>query len=184
MRIFQHTSRPAALFALLACVAAGAGAQEQSAAGNTDVNGGYSDSVNAKRSRTTTTSADVAAGRRRQAGGAVETDPARILRAARTVYVRPNDYVDADYLEYKLARHPEFQQWRLAFVKDPARADLVLEVRRTALNYIFSLVDADSSVVVAKGKVVAINGLVAAEDISKEILKRVRAVRALPVDEP
>lgn len=140
------------------------------AQGQTARNGvGYSDSNTSTRSRT--------------AEGATETDPARLLRDARTIYIRPNDYVDAEYLEYKLDKLPDFQQWRLAFVKDGEKADLVLEIHRTALNYIFSIVDRESSVVIVKGKVVAINGLVAAEDMSKQIIKRMQAVRALPVDE-
>ncbi|HEX7999774.1 MAG TPA: hypothetical protein VF528_15410 [Pyrinomonadaceae bacterium] len=129
----------------------------------------YSDSVDSTRSRTT--------------GSEPETNPASLLRAARTIYIRPNDYIDAEYLEYKLDKLPDFQQWRLAFIKDMDKADLVLEIHRKALNYIFSIVDRESSIVIVKGKVVAINGLVAAEDISRQIVKRMQAVRALPVDE-
>jgi hypothetical protein len=129
----------------------------------------YSDSVDSTRSRTTRNEP--------------ETNPASLLRAARTIYIRPNDYIDAEYLEYKLDKLPDFQQWRLAFVKDMDKADLLLEIHRKALNYIFSIVDRESSIVIVKGKVVAINGLVAAEDISRQIVKRIQAVRALPVDE-
>ena len=121
--------------------------------------------------------------RTRTAAGKADAEPAQLLRAARTIYLQPNEHVDAEYLEYKLDKLPDFQQWRLAFVRDGEKADLVLEIHRTALNYIFSVVDRASSVVIVKGKVVAINGLVAAEDISKQIVKRMRAVRALPVDE-
>ncbi|MBD0325404.1 MAG: hypothetical protein ICV68_03180 [Pyrinomonadaceae bacterium] len=128
----------------------------------------YSDSVDSTRSRTI---------RSEQ-----ETNPTNLLRAARTIYIQPNDYIDAEYLEYKLDKLPDFQQWRLAFVKDMDKADLLLEIHRKAMNYIFSIVDRESSIVVVKGKVVAINGLVAAEDISKQIVKRMQAVRALPLD--
>lgn len=113
-----------------------------------------------------------------------ETDPAKILRAAHTIFIKPNEYIDAEYLEYKLDKHPEFEQWKLAFVKNEEKADLVVEVHRTALNYIFSVVEPESSIVVAKGKVVAINGLVAAEDIAQVIIKRMKNTRALPTNEP
>lgn len=132
--------------------------------------GGYSDSDAATRSRI--------------ASDRVETDPAKILRAARTIYIKPNEYIDAEYLEYKLDKLPEFAQWKLVFVRDSQKADLVVELHRKALNYIFSLVEPESSVVVTKGKVVAINGLVAAEDISKEIVKKMKDTRALPISEP
>ena len=111
------------------------------------------------------------------------TEPPEILRNARTVFVEPNKHIKAEYLEYKLDKLPEFAQWRLAFVKDRAKADLIIEIDKTALNYIFSVVEPETSIVVAKGKVVAINGRVAAEDISHKIVKRMREVRALPTDE-
>ncbi|HZG52689.1 MAG TPA: hypothetical protein VEZ40_11185 [Pyrinomonadaceae bacterium] len=124
-----------------------------------------------------------AAGTRTMTGrGAHDDTPADILRAARTIYISPNRHLNADYLEYKLDKLPEFGQWQLSIVKNPERADLVLEIKKTALNYIFSIVEPESSIVVAKGKVVAINGRVAAEDISHQIVKRMRAIRALPAN--
>ena len=111
------------------------------------------------------------------------TEPPEILRNARTVFVEPNRHVKAEYLEYKLDKLPEFARWRLAFVTERDKADLVIRIDKAALNYIFSVVEPESSIVVVKGKVVAINGLVAAEDISHRIVKRMREVRALPTDE-
>ncbi len=111
-------------------------------------------------------------------------DPARIMRSARTIYIEPNKYIDATYLEYKLGKQPDYQQWKLAIVKKKEKADLVLYIHRRALNYIFSIEDPETSIVVVNGKVVAINGLVAAEGISKEIVKRMRAARALPAGDP
>lgn len=108
--------------------------------------------------------------------------PTEMLRNARTVYVEPNKHINAEYLEYKLDKVAEFRQWRLSFVKDRERADLRIEISKTALNYIFSVVEPESSIVVVKGKVVAINGRVAAEDISHRIVRRMREVRALPAD--
>jgi hypothetical protein len=109
-----------------------------------------------------------------------DESPTEILRNARTVYVAPNAHVDAEYLEYKLDKLAEFGEWRLAIVKDKDKADLVIEIDKTALNYIFSVVEPASAKVVVKGKVVAVNGLVAAEDISHEIVRRMKEKRALP----
>jgi hypothetical protein len=111
------------------------------------------------------------------------TEPPEILRNARTIFVEPNRHIKAEYLEYKLDKLPEFAQWRLAFVTERDKADLVIRIDKAALNYIFSVVEPESSIVVVKGKVVAINGLVAAEDISHKIVKRMREVRALPTGE-
>ena len=111
------------------------------------------------------------------------TEPPEILRNARTIFVEPNRHIKAEYLEYKLDKLPEFSRWRLAFVTERDKADLVIRIDKAALNYIFSVVEPESSIVVVKGKVVAINGLVAAEDISHKIVRRMRDVRALPTDE-
>lgn len=162
MRRLTNILRPGSLLILLLALAA-INTQAQTTADA----GGYSDSNDSTRARSTRS--------------APETDPTRLLRAASTIYVRPNDYIDAEYLEYKLDKLPAFQQWGLAFVRDSEKADLLLEIHRKALNYIFSVVDRKSSVVIVKGKVVAINGLVAAEDISRQIIKRMQSVRALPV---
>ena len=160
-----HTWRLAALFILLlAATVSSAQAQTSPAADN------YSDSIDSTRSRSATRPAP-------------ETNPASLLRAARTIHVRPNKDVDAEYLEYKLDKLSEFGRWHLVFVRESARADLTIEIHRTALNYIFSIIEPESGVVLTKGKVVAINGLVAAEDISKEIIKKMRSTRALPAGE-
>jgi hypothetical protein len=122
--------------------------------------------------------------RRRKAerNGAGEKDAVSILRAARSIYIEPSERLDSKYLEYKLGKYPEFQQWKLSIVRDRDKADLVLSVHQRMLNYIFSIEDPQTSVVVVNGKVVAINDLVAAEDISKEIIRRMKNMRALTVD--
>jgi hypothetical protein len=135
---------------------------------------GYSDSTDAAAARSRDT---------RNHRAPLGTEPPEILRNARTVFVEPNRHVKAEYLEYKLDKLPEFARWRLAFVAERDKADIVIRIDKVALNYIFSVVEPESSIVVAKGKVVAVNGLVAAEDISHKIIKRMRDVRALPTDE-
>jgi hypothetical protein len=115
--------------------------------------------------------------------GYSESGPAAILRAARTIYLEPDDGVDAEYLAYKLGKYPDFEQWKLHIVTDRDKADLVLKIHQKALNYIFSIEDQASSIVVANGKTVAINDLVATDQIAREIIRRMRSVRALPTDE-
>ncbi len=112
-----------------------------------------------------------------------ETSPARILRSARTLYIEPNEDMDSEYLAYKLGKYPDFEQWKLYIVTDKDKADLVLKIHQKALNYIFSIEEQASSIVVTNGKTVAINDLVAADQIAREIIRRMKSVRALPVDE-
>ena len=132
---------------------------------------GYSESGQATRSRTATANTER------------ETSTARILRSARTIYIEPNDDMDSEYLAYKLGKYPDFEQWKLSIVTDKTKADLVLKIHQKALNYIFSIEEQASSIVVTNGKTVAINDLVAADQIAREIIKRMKSVRALPVDE-
>ncbi|MER3428619.1 MAG: hypothetical protein C4334_11080 [Pyrinomonas sp.] len=113
-----------------------------------------------------------------------ETSAVETLRAARRIYVIPNQYVDEKYLEYKLAKQPEFTSWGFTITKNERNADLAIEIHRRAFNYVFSIVEPRSGTVVLNGKVMAINGLVAAEELGREIVRRMKEIRALPTTSP
>ena len=118
------------------------------------------------------------AARERRAGERPETNPVRIVREARTIYVRPTKHLDKKYLEYKLQKQNELRDWDLSLVEEERAADLVISVDKSMLNYIFTVTDPRSSVIVTSGKCVAVNGQVAAEYLGREIIKKLRAVRA------
>ena len=107
-----------------------------------------------------------------------DLSPASIMREARTLYIAPSEHVEKTYLEYKLHKYPELDDWGLMLVSNPSAADLILTVDKTALNYIFTITDARTSVIVTSGKCVAVNGRLAAEYLGKEIVKKIRDVRA------
>jgi hypothetical protein len=113
-----------------------------------------------------------------------DLSPAAIVRDARTVYVRPTKHLDKKYLEYKLLKYPELRDWGLMLVEDEAAADLIISFDKTALNYIFTVTDPRTSVIVTGGKCVAVNGRLAAEYLGKEIIKKIKDVRASPVRRP
>lgn len=122
-----------------------------------------------------------AGGARERARKALEREtlsPGSLAREARTVYVTPNRHVDKKYLEYKLGKYAELRDWNLMLVADPSAADLVITVDKTALNYIFAVTDRRTSVIVTTGKCVAVNGRLAAEYLGKEIIKKLKDVRA------
>lgn len=106
--------------------------------------------------------------------------PASLLRDARTIYISPSRHLDKKYLEYKLQKYRELQDWNLMLVTDEQAADLVVSFDKTALNYIFHITDARSGVIVTSGKTVAVNKLVAAENLGGEIVKKMRDLRAAP----
>jgi hypothetical protein len=116
--------------------------------------------------------------RPRKAHGREDLSAGSLIRAARTVYVAPSEHLEKKYLEYKLGKYAELRDWGLVLVTDPAAADLVLSVDKTALNYIFTLTDRRTSVIVATGKCVAVNGRLAAEYLGKEIVRKIKDARA------
>jgi len=118
--------------------------------------------------------------RERKARPRVREDlsPGALVREARTVYISPSQHVEKKYLEYKLGKYAELRDWGYALVADPNMADLVLTVDKTALNYIFTLTDRRTSVIVTTGKCVAVNGRLAAEYLGKEIVKKIKDARA------
>src|SRR5215207_424752 len=127
---------------------------------------GSQDDANTRRERT------------RTARGRADLSPGSLVREARTVYVVENRHVEKKYLEYKLGKYDELRDWGLMLVADPAAADLVITIDKTALNYIFTLTDRRTSVIVTSGKCVAVNGRLAAEYLGKEIVKKIKDVRA------
>ena len=116
--------------------------------------------------------------RTRTARGRRDLSPGSLIREARTVYVAESRHVEKKYLEYKLGKYDELRDWGYVLVTDPSAADLVITIDKTALNYIFTLTDRRSSVIVTSGKCVAVNGRLAAEYLGKEIVKKIKDVRA------
>ena len=116
--------------------------------------------------------------RTRTARARENLSPGALIREARTLYVAENRHVEKKYLEYKLGKYNELRDWGYVLVADPSAADLVLTVDKTALNYIFTLTDRRTSVIVTTGKCVAVNGRLAAEYLGKEIVKKIKDVRA------
>ena len=116
--------------------------------------------------------------RSRTPRGREEMTPGSLIREARTVYVAENRHVEKKYLEYKLGKYDELRDWGLMLVTDPSAADLVITIDKTALNYIFTLTDRRTSVIITSGKCVAVNGRLAAEYLGKEIVKKIKDVRA------
>jgi hypothetical protein len=123
---------------------------------------------------------DAGASRERKARPRSREDlsPGSLVREARTVFVAESRHVEKKYLEYKLGKYAELRDWGLMLVADADKADLVLSIEKTALNYIFTLTDRRTSVIVATGKCVAVNGRLAAEYLGKEIIKKLKDVRA------
>lgn len=122
----------------------------------------------------------VSSAERRATVPAAGATPESILRSARTISVSSMTmFLKPDQLEDELRNRPEFEAMGLAIVKDPTKADLMIDLDRPMFTYTFtySLSSADTRVVLASGKVIAFDGNFAAPLIAQELMKRMRAAR-------
>ena len=117
---------------------------------------------------------------------AINTNPAALLRAARTVFVRSETvFLKPDQLEHALRERKEFEALGLMIVKDPNVADLMIDLDRPLFTYTFTFTVSSSqtSVLLMSGKVIAFDGNFASPKIAKELLKRLGSARSLQKDE-
>src|SRR5215211_5866802 len=106
-------------------------------------------------------------------------DPVAALRSAKVIYVKSHSAVfGASVIEEKLQKRPEFSQMGLAITRDVDAADVILEVHHDILTkYVYSAVNARTSLVLATGKLSSLGGTVAGK-VAKRFLKQVMQARA------
>jgi hypothetical protein len=117
---------------------------------------------------------------------AINTDPANLLRAARTVFVRSDTvFLKPEQLERDLRERKEFEAMRLTIVKDANIADLIIDLGRPLFTYTFtfSVTSSQTSVLLLNGKVMAFDGNFASPKIARELVKKLGSARPLQKDE-
>jgi len=115
--------------------------------------------------------------------GVINADRKDILQSAKTAAISTRTmYFTPETLERELVRQREYEALGLLLVKDKRVADLLITVDRPLFTYTFTyaVTDAKTSVVVATGKVTAIDGNTAAGKIAKELVARWAALRQQP----
>ncbi len=116
-------------------------------------------------------------------------DPAEMLRTAQTIFITSNtDFFEPVQLQNALSKRTEFTTWKMMVVdgwQAGQLADITIEVDRPLFTYTFTykIKDQKTSVILATGKITAFDGNLAAPELAKEIIKRIKAVRPLPADE-
>ena len=113
------------------------------------------------------------------AQNAATPNPTTILRKARTIYVKSSSIlVRQAVIEEKLRKRSEFEQLGLLITRDPAEADLILELKHDLFTmYVYTAIDPGTNIVVAGGKLSSLGGTVAGK-VAKRFLKQVQKARA------
>jgi hypothetical protein len=112
------------------------------------------------------------------------TDPAAVMRAARSVHVRSlSAFVSAREVEDSLRKRKEVRVWGLVVTRNEAEADLVIEITRKSFSrrYTFTVLDPRTMLVVASGKTRSVVfGKKIANKVAEKFANRLRAARPYP----
>ncbi|HXG67832.1 MAG TPA: c-type cytochrome [Blastocatellia bacterium] len=106
--------------------------------------------------------------------------PPEILRAARSIFIRSNTiFLKSSKLEDELQKRPEFRELGLVIIRNEKMADIRVELDRPLFTFFFAFTAThpQTSILLAKGKVTAWDGNIAAPKIAKELLSHVKAAR-------
>lgn len=106
-----------------------------------------------------------------------------VLRNFRTLFVESHTiYLKGNQLQDALYVRPEFRDWGIRIVDDRSAADVYVNVTRPFLTFDwnYEIIDLKGNAVIAKGKVIAWDGPIAAPQLAAEIVKQIRAARPLP----
>lgn len=127
--------------------------------------------VTATRQRRSTTEVS---SRDRTTAASVERPAA--ARPERRVFVRSTSLlVRAAVVEEKLLKQPEFRRLGFVITREESDADLILELRHDLLTkYVFTVVDAKTSVVLLGGKLSSLGGTVAGK-VARRFVKEMPA---------
>ena len=104
--------------------------------------------------------------------------PTESLKNAKTIYVKSSSLlVGRSVIEEKLQKRKEFQALGLAITRNADAADLILHVEHDLFTmYTYTVVDPDSQLLVASGKLSSLGGTVAGK-VAKRFLKQMVEAR-------
>ena len=111
------------------------------------------------------------------------SDPAEILRSARSIFVESHTiWMKGNLLQDALYTRPEMREWGIRIVDDRNGADIYIDVTRPFLTYdwIFKMINPKTGMVLGTGKVTAIDGPAAAQRVAIDIVNQIRSVRPVP----
>lgn len=108
-----------------------------------------------------------------------QLNPTASLRSAKTIFVRSSSLLVGEaVIESKLRKRSEFQKLGLAITRDPAEADLILELKHDLFTmYVYTVIDTRTNIVVASGKLSSLGGTVAGK-VAKRFMKQMMKARS------
>ena len=112
-----------------------------------------------------------------------ETNPKNLLRRARVMYVTSStSFFESVQLQNELRKRDEFDRWEMAIVGRGDKydaADIVVEIDRPIFTYTFTyqITNRSNGIVLATGKITAIDGNVAAPKLAARIMEEIRLAR-------
>jgi putative serine protease PepD len=110
-------------------------------------------------------------------------DAAGILRSARSIFVESHTiWMKGNLLQDALHVRPEMREWGMRITDDRNEADIYIDVTRPFLTYdwIFTMTDTKTGMLLATGTVTAIDGPAAAQRLAIDIVNQIRGVRPVP----
>ena len=112
-----------------------------------------------------------------------ETNPKNLLRRARVMYVTSStSFFESVQLQNELRKRDEFDRWEMAIVGRGDKydaADIVVEIDRPIFTHTFTyqITNRSNGIVLATGKITAIDGNVAAPKLAARIMEEIRLAR-------
>lgn len=115
---------------------------------------------------------------RRARRAATVPDAGDVARSARFIYVNSQSaLVTSEDIENKLRQHPDFRRLGLIVTRQPADADLILEVRRSVFTkFVFTAIEPETLVLVASAKLSSLGGTVDGK-VAKLFMKQLVSAR-------
>ena len=123
-----------------------------------------------------------------QSARLAEKSPRALLARARTVYVSSDtSYFEEAQLQNELRKRDEFEAWQMVIVDGyPASsvADILIEIDRPLFTFTFTyeIMDRATGIVLATGKVTAVDGNAAAPKLASRIVEEMRKARGQAKD--
>ena len=110
----------------------------------------------------------------------LKSEPKQLLRNARIFYVSSeSQLISVKMMENALMKKPEFEKWKLALIQQEKNADIIINVEHQlfTFDYRYTMIDRQTSLVLASGKVTVWDGKIASKKFADKIIAKLKQLR-------